>query len=202
MEKYSKEINILLNEGNLTGDWNNVYEHCMAEAKVAQVLGDLMKLSETDKEDLIRACMLHDWYKRKERELADAAGYSGYENSEHESHRKLLELGVSKRICDIAHSVAPFCFGEIDNYDILRRAMNFIDNICIGSKIVELDERIDALERTEKYKELNESGRAKFNGKTYFQIQRMWGHKIQDELEKLCGVASGQLVTVIKTQLI
>ncbi len=167
--KYCNEFHILLQQGELTGDWSNVYQHCLTEARVAEITGDLLQLPEGKKIILIKAAILHDWYKRKEREAVIAGGFEKYNDAGQDSYDKLLALGVDKHIVDIAHSVGHTAIDSVTvSTDLLRRAMFFIDLIVSNTDIVSVDQRMDNLEALDRYKELNESGRKIYNGRTYF----------------------------------
>lgn len=199
-EKYKNEFDILVRHGDLIGEWANVFEHCKKEGEVADVLAQLLSLNEKDKDDLVSAAILHDWYKRKEREAANA-GSATYQDSEHKSYNGLIELGVSERVADIAHSVGSFVLNEVHNYDFIRKVMHFIDDVCWGDKLVELDERMDNLEASDRYKKLNEEGRAVHNGKTYFEVQMEVGHQIQKEIENRLNIPNNSLMSLIKSNL-
>ena len=197
---YPKEFEILRKYGQLKDEWANVYEHCKTESVIALVISDLLKLKKDEKDILAKAAILHDWYKRKERETQE------YNKSAKDSYNKLLELGVDKRIVDIAHSVGHTSLLDIQaTHDFLKKIMHFIDDITFGNEIVEIDERIDELEKAERYKELNEGGRVVYNGRTYFEVQREVGVKIQCEIEELINetnleelIKKGELVQAIK----
>src|SRR5689334_17188270 len=82
---FHSEFTLLKNEGRLTGDWINIYNHCKLEGEVAVILSKLINLSESDSKILIKAAILHDWYKRTEIEQSQGLDIKAYENSEQES---------------------------------------------------------------------------------------------------------------------
>ena len=152
-------------------------------------------------EILIKSAILHDWYKKNEIERAKKEGHKEYEESEHDSYNKLIELGYSKRIAEVAHSVGAFSLKEIiDSTDFLKKLMHYIDDICLGDMIVEVDERIDHNESQIKYNELNESGRKVHGGKTFFEVQREVGNKIQTEIESQLHLEPKSLIAIIKQE--
>ena len=198
-KKYKREFDILVQKGNLVKDWTNVYQHCKTEGFVAAIMSNLLKLSKEESDILIKAAILHDWYKRNERERADKKGFEEYVKSEKDSYNELIKLEVDKRVVDVAHSVGSLSLNKIiDSTDFLKRLMHYIDDICLGDKIVEVDERIDYLENQEKYHELNESGRKVFSGKTYFKVQREVAKQIQTEIESKLNIEPNSLVRLIK----
>jgi hypothetical protein len=198
--KYPAEFLVLVKHGGLVDDWANVYKHCKREGEIATVLSSLLGLKEGATEILVKSAILHDWFKRKERDMA-ASNPLAYEEAEKHSIEGLKALGYSDHIIDVAHSVGSFSLKEIQiTNSILKRAMHWIDDVTHGDELVELDYRIDLLESAERYKELNQTGIAIY-GKTLFQMQREIGHEIQEELELLCGVKKGSLVSEIKSRL-
>ena len=66
--KYSQELNFLKGEGRLVDEWANVYEHCFTEGLVASIVAEALRFDSDEKDSLIKAALLHDWYKRVERE--------------------------------------------------------------------------------------------------------------------------------------
>jgi hypothetical protein len=196
-KEFQSEFDLLKNEGRLTDDWSNIYNHCKLEGIVAMILSNLINLSEDDSKVLIKAAILHDWYKKYEIEQSKGLGNIEYQNSEHDSYNKLLAVGVQNKSVDVAHSVGALSLKEIiGSQDLLKKLMHFIDDICLNDKLVEIDERIDYNER--KYPQLNEAGRKIFEGKTYFEMQRKIGKQIQSEIEGILKIESNTLVPLIK----
>ena len=199
---YPLEFEILKNNGRLIDKWANVYDHCKTEAAVALVLSDLLKLSNEERDILAKAAILHDWYKRVERETS-VKGVDEYNKAVKDSYDKLLELGVDKRIVDVAHSVGHTSLSGIQaTPDFLKKIMHFIDDITHGSMVVGIDKRIDEIEKKEGYKELNESGRVVHNGRTYFEVQREVGNTIREEIEMSIihhkQIKKGELLSILK----
>ena len=199
---FQYEFNILTDYGHLTREWSNVYAHCEKEAEVAVILSELLKLNDTSYYDLVSAAILHDWYKRHEREAANASGHMAYGESEKKSAEGLRKLGITDRVIEIAHSVGSLGLNEIEDCnDVLRLAMHYIDDITSNTEIVEINERCDRLERIERYKEWNEYGRTLYNGKTMFEKQREVGMIVQNKLEYFIGLEPNTLTQLIKQKL-
>lgn len=196
-KEFQSEFDLLKNEGRLTDDWSNIYNHCKLEGEIAAILGRLVNLDDADSKILIKAAILHDWYKRKEIEQSKGLNATAYKKSEHESYTKLLELGVPKRIVEVAHSVGALSVKEIiESQDLLKKLMHLIDDICLGNKIVEIDKRIDYNES--KYPQINVEGKELFSGKTYFEMQRKVGKQIQLEIEDILKIEPNSLIPLIK----
>lgn len=198
--KYVEYFDILKKHGRLIDDWSNVYEHCLKEAEIAELLGqmlyDLNVINLEDKINLIKAAILHDWYKRFEIERVKTDGIRAHYETENESKELLKKLNISDRIIEIAHSVGSTELLEVENYDIVRKTMHFIDDICDGNVIVEIDERIKKLEK--RYPELNESGRLLYEGKTMLEKQKEIGKNTQNELEQVLKIDRDSIVLMLK----
>jgi hypothetical protein len=170
---YTNDFSILREYGNLVDEWSNVYDHCKKEGELAFIIGKLLKLSEDDLSTLVRGAILHDWFKRSEREVAEMYGGDPekYDTANEFSYSGLIELNVPERVVEVAHSVGHTALKKIQlSSDILKRTMFLIDNIVDGDTLVEYDERMDRLEKSSRYTKLNEAGRAEHNGRTYYEV--------------------------------
>ncbi|MDO8560048.1 MAG: glycosyltransferase family 2 protein [bacterium] len=190
---FPDELAILREHGKLTGDWSNVADHCLTEAAAADILAELLQLSAADRDALVKASLLHDWYKRMERERVATEGQGTYDASATASEHGLAALGVPPAIVTIAHRVGHSqCRYFIDHPDapLLERVMFWLDTITHGNHIVGVDERVDQLESADRYRELNERGRTILDGKTYFQAQREIALAIERKLVQRTRTAS------------
>ena len=200
--QYQAELNFLKEKGMLVGEWSNVYDHCFTEGLVADVLATMLQLSKEEHELLVKAALLHDWYKRNEREAANTLGAAQYDIKAHESAKLLRDAGYPDIIVELTESVGHTSLTSILNSQIfLHRLMHYIDDITYGKKVVGLDERISALESAERYKELNESGRAIFGGKTYFEVQREVGYSIEKEISEKLQVSQSEVISLVQKNL-
>lgn len=201
--KYKKELDFLKEEGCLIDDWSNVYDHCLKEGQIAQIISNLLEFSKYDQEILVKAALLHDWYKRGEGEAVSKRGAKKYDIKAKESARLLKEFGYSEEIVELAQSIGHTSLRDIlTTNNFIKRLMHYIDDITYGDELVALDIRIDRLEEAERYKELNEMGRKIFSGKTYFQVQREVGHMIEKEIANRINVRPNQVIPIIKKYLL
>ena len=58
--------------------WRNVVEHMVVEAEAVDVLSEALGISEELRKNLVTAAVLHDVYKRKEKDIAQEKGASGF----------------------------------------------------------------------------------------------------------------------------
>lgn len=182
-------MDFLKEKGELIGEWSNVYDHCFTEGLVANIVGDFLALESREKVVLIKAALLHDWYKKKEREAADKFGAQEYDNTAREGAKLLREFGYSEEVILLTGSVGHASLKELlSGGSFLQHIMYYIDNITWRDKVTSLDERMDQLESADRYRELNELGRKIFNGRTYFEVQRELGHNIENEIASRIGI--------------
>lgn len=189
-KEFENDFKFLKDVGRLTDDWSNVYEHCRMEAYIAMILSRILDLSSEDMDDLIKSAILHDWYKRIERESEN------YETSY--SYDKLVECGYSEKIASISHSVGHTSLNTIESKPLLNKLMHFIDDIVSGTSITEISNRVEETRNTGRYKKLEEDYKVHLNGRSFFDVQIEVGEKIQNEIENLSKIPNGELVKIIK----
>lgn len=201
-QKYQTELGVLKENGRLVEDWANVFGHCFTEGLTADVFAELLNLPAGERGFLVKAALLHDWYKRNEREAANKEGFGQYDAKAKESARLLRSFGYPEEIVELTESVGHTSLQDIQSTEnFLKKLMHYIDDIIFGNKVVTLDERVDQLEAAERYKELNESGRGIFNGRTYFEVQREVGHKIEQEIASRLGIEAPRLIPLVQEKL-
>ena len=112
--------------------------------------------------------------------------YDFFEESEEHSVKGMRDRGIPEDIIRIAsadgHSALPRMMDS--NCTIEEKILHYIGSITDESNIVLLDQRIDNLEKNERYKMMNEYGRqvAWTGGRTLYEVQRDVGHQIEREL--------------------
>lgn len=201
-QTYGKELMLLKNEGRLVDDWTNVYHHCLTEGFAASVLSKALDLSDQDSASLIKAALLHDWYKRNEREAVQRLGSDQYDVKAKESAERLRKLGYPEETVSLTRAVGHTSLVHMRMQpSFLEQLIHYLDDITFGERIVGIDERINGLETAERYKELNESGKALFDGKTYFQIQREVGHQIEQLIALRLNTKPEEVIPFIKRQI-
>lgn len=173
--------------------WKNVVEHMVVEAEAADVLAEALGLSEEERKQVYKAGLLHDVYKRREKEIATQKGSQGYIESASLSSDFLRSQGYSEEIIaltqDAGSEAATIEFNKnFDSISTVRKIIRYVDDITKNNDLVALDERMDALDAKPNYKELNEKGRVLFGGRTYFEIQREISKKIEREFADKIGL--------------
>jgi len=198
-------------------DWGNVSEHCLVEAARAREFGALLGFDQDLLEDLITAAALHDVGKRNEVILAKSKGNSWetYEKADDRVRHVLLDADFSPRVVRLAGAVGHGSLQETERVlakseltadDVAFLVMHYIDDYTVGSewaepghevdgkKVSNFDARMDNNEANEQYTNLNQEGRAIFDGRTTFETQRELGHAIESRLAEMIGNAAGEIV--------
>lgn len=182
--------------------WRNVTEHAVVQAVGCRVLGELLGLLEDRLRILEIAGLLHDYDKPFQStglrrlnqrvavgEISEEDGgrlkYDFFEESEKHSAARLKELGVTEEVVRIAsadgHPALPRMMDP--NVTIEERILHYIGSIVNESSLGLLDERMDALEKNEKYVMMNEYGKRVTwtGGRTLYEVQRDIGHQLEGE---------------------
>lgn len=181
--------------------WGDPTQHCLVEAAGSEILGDLIGLSEQDKATFAKAAILHDY--RKKGEIEEGRGVTDPEVIEQiyaKTKNGLRAHGIDDEIVDLTEAVAHTSLPEFAELDAdnnivlkevspLRMAMHYIDDVTLGTNIVNFDERIDGLLARQHLYPYNEEGRAVWGGRTFFEAQREVGHLVQDKLAGLAGIS-------------
>lgn len=195
----------ILGKGGILGKgaekWRNISEHCLVEGVGADILA---KYLGADRDKVVKAALLHDWYKRQEIEaMQKLGGGEGYRKAINEDERLLYEFGIPEDIIKLAHSNTPESSNPnyLKNRSLEEKIIHFIDLITSGSEFVDFIERQRKSEQKQKNIEFSESFREKYYGKSLYEVQKEVGEMEQEEFEKLLGLEAGTLINFIKTKL-
>lgn len=201
--------------------WRNVSEHCLVQTAGVGILAEELGLPEESRVSLQKAALLHDWDKKHQTtelrkingiiesgEVTEEEGgklkYDFFEESEEHSVSGMRERNISEDIIKIAsadgHPALPRVMDP--NCAIEEKILHYVGSITDESRIVALDERVDNLERNERYKMMNEYGRQVpwTNGRALYEVQRTVGHQIEAELAQRL-IDSGNLLAEWQTRL-
>lgn len=187
-------------------DFGNVTEHCLVEAARVDILAEFLNLPDDIKRDLKIAATLHDFFKKKEKEIVTANGLSweSFEISSQKATEALRKGGFSERVIRLVNSVGHGSLIETEEIlgkDLLSfedkafLIMHYVDDYTSGSDWVPqfdintgksaLDMRMDKNEANPRYHQLNEDGKSHFNGETTFQAQRRIGNLVEEKLSTI-----------------
>ena len=181
--------------------WRNVSEHCLVEGVAADVLAEALKLSDTERKNLVAAALMHDFFKRKEIAETKARGLAGQHKAEEARDKILEESGASEEIGKIVSAASDVKRMLDPDVTLPEKIMQYIDDITMNTEIRSVDERVDKVEQNPLYLEENESGREIFGGRTFSQAQRDFGHAIERELAEKIGIPPAQLPEFIREKI-
>ena len=166
--KYLPEMRLLFRGAKLSkkeGDWNNVIDHQLACLAATDVLSTALDLPEGSRQVLNKAALVHDWDQRLEKKpghFTDEEKAAAKEQFEDlQADETLLEAtgdGFSRTVIN-------------GNASFLQEILFYTDNICKGSEIVPLKQRLDEVEA--RRSDLNEDQELtrKLGGR-YWDIER------------------------------
>jgi len=158
----------ILGEGN--EEWRNVTEHCLVAAVGADILAERLK---ADRERVVLATLLHDWYKRREVEAI----------------RELGGYGVPEDLIKLAHANTPeradpeFLAGRSRE----EKIVHFMDLSTLGSDFVEITDRWRDLGEKPFFKSYSESFRDRYGGKSLVEFQIEVTEAERKELRRRSG---------------
>ncbi len=175
--------------------FRNVVEHELVEAEVVDVLGELMGCSSEQRQMLRSAAMMHDIWKRHQREAIDQAPQEEKEKAQDQAFANQEQFLRTKRIpeeiirltASVGHTsllkfvkdpkAHPFQLQE--SVTLLMQIINYADLITLESNITTIDERIAAVNNRKKpYPEKGKGGDI-FAGRTYSEAAQEVGHIIE-----------------------
>lgn len=193
--------------------WRNVSEHCLVQTAGCGVLAQELGLSDTSRKNLELAAMAHDWDKKYQSQglrrinqqiasgqVSEEEGgkvkYDFFEESEEHNVKGMRGRNIPEDIIRIASADGHPALPRVMQPDcsLEEKILHYVGSITDENKIVLLDERIDNLEKNERYKMMNEYGRqvSWTGGRTLYEMQRDVGHQIERELVQRL-IESGRL---------
>lgn len=195
----------ILKEGGVLGkenqDWRNISEHCLVEAVAADVLAEALA---ANRDKVIQAALLHDWFKRKEIEYMKAeGGAEGSKIAHVEDENKLRELGIDEEMISLAHSNVPESADPeyIATRSVEQKIVHLVDMIASGSNIISYEDRMIPVRQKPYNIEFSDSFKETYKGRSLFDIQEELTHAEIDEFEKTIGLEQGTLIEFIKSKI-
>jgi hypothetical protein len=212
--QYMGEMKILQKGGILgTGDgnesWRNISEHVLTEGVVADVLAEALSLSPIDRKKIVKAAILHDWYKRREIEaFKKFGGYEGYLKAGAEDGKLLREYGVPEELIELAHSNIPRP-DEVNNTNtkslasrsLLEKLMHYIDIITDNTDLVGYDVKIGLARTKPAVVNFTDGFKPLYNGISLLDVQLVAAKEEEAELEKMLNVEKGGLIKFIQNKI-
>lgn len=195
-------------------DWGNVTEHCLAETARVIELAELLKLDEETRTDLIKASVLHDFFKKGEKRIALENGLSweSYDKASVEADKAMRQAGVPQSQINLVDSVGHGSLlktqellnrEDLTDQELAFLVMHYVDDYTIddnwvnpsrvenGQRVNDLDTRMDRNEAHPRYQSINLEGRNYLNGETAYHAQRRIGHMIEEYLTEVIAQRSG-----------
>ncbi len=193
--------------------WRNVVEHDLVETEVADVLAVAIGCPERDRKELSTAGLLHDVGKRLQINLIKQKGDQGQLEAFRIQSQEMAEHGISSRVIALTEACGHTSLIKFlqdptaqdlklrHDLDLPTLIIHYADDITKNTDLVTIDERIDALEnRQPPYPEAT-LGRDIFGGRTYYQVQRIVGHLVENKLAEMIGIAPQQMQEFIRSQI-
>lgn len=192
-------------------DWGNVTAHCLMCAVRVKVFAEFFGFDDDLTRDLMIAAIIHDFYKKGEKEIVVAEGlnWAAFAKASENSMRIMREAGISERAIAIANAnghgslLATEELLKEDNLSdeqLAKLILHYVDDYTINDKPVvpvseedgilinDFDRRMLNNKANERYKVLDEEGRQYFNGETTFEAQTRIGHLVEERLASILSI--------------
>lgn len=197
--RYKSEMKIL-EEGAVLGkdgrEWRNIAAHCLFEAACVDTLAEVLGLSDEQRDQLSRAAILHDWYKRREIEAMREDGVTlGYAKASAESKAQLHELGVKDEIIQLTSAIIPDSLDPeyLKSRPLGEKIIHYIDAITETTNLVDVATRMQAgLSRSPNVQAWSETFRPQFSGLTLHEAQTQVGLQEEQEFKEALGLDETQ----------
>jgi HD superfamily phosphodiesterase len=202
-QRHMNEMRILA-AGDVLGKesegWRNVSEHCLVEAVGADILAERLG---ADREKVVQAALLHDWYKRHEVEMSRSDGVEGYWRSIEEDKVILREKGIAEDIITISKAIIPESADPeyLSNRSVEEKIMYIMDMMTSGTQWMPPLERQKISAKNPNVQAFSESYRKRFNGKSLLELLIEDQAIVVKEFETKLGLATGELVPYLKEEL-
>ncbi|MDO8626465.1 MAG: hypothetical protein Q7K39_03365 [Candidatus Magasanikbacteria bacterium] len=190
--------------GKENRDWRNISEHCLVEAVAADTIA---AATGANREILVAAALLHDWFKRREIERTCATNPAQMGASladiEKADRVALEKFGVAPVVIDLAHAniLAAGDAEYLGSRTLEEKIMHWIDLSTQDTLVVDFRERVQAAEQKDAYRAWSESLRPQYGGKSLSEIDIAVAAQEQAEIERLLNIPDGALVTWIRSQI-
>lgn len=129
--------------------WSNIVRHCLLEAAAMEVVAGGLKLSKKDKDTLVLAGLIHDFYKRREIELIKKEGDSTatLEKAEKRSFDILMKNSINPETVKITDAIGITKLDWIKDpaCTLAEKVMFYIDSITKHDQLVTLEEKVAEL---------------------------------------------------------
>lgn len=129
--------------------WANIVRHCLIQAAAMEVIADGLKFQKKEKDDLVLAALVHDFYKRRELELIKKEGDSTatLEKAEEQSAKILLENNIDSEVVKITDAIGITKLDLIKDPSctLAEKIMFYVDSITLHDQILSLKEKVAEL---------------------------------------------------------
>jgi len=199
--------------------WRNVSEHCLVSGVFADILSDELHLPPDQKNLVVKAAIMHDWFKKHESIAQRAANQEGTLSLQTISEIKardnqaLQEMGVPQDIIALTGANVPET--QAGPEALPEKIIWYIDAMLSNTEPVPIRQRFDDLERgwdgtkedpirAERNNALSSLYKEYYDGQSLYDVQRELGNRISAEFAQIIGYQreTSQLPLFLKEKLV
>lgn len=126
-------------------EWVNVARHCIAVARTLDALGEMLGLSQEERDHMAHVGLVHDWNKRLTKdgdsftgdERRDAEAYAARILEEHDPEGRLIDATEPRGLPRLESNAAT----------LAEHCVHFVDLSCLPTGLVSTEERFRDFER-------------------------------------------------------
>lgn len=182
--------------------WRNVAEHCLVAGVFADILADELHLPAGQRDTVVTAAIMHDWFKKHESIGQRAANEDGTLSLQTLSEIKardsqaLQKMGVSQEIITLIGANVPDT--PEGPQRLPEKIIWYVDAMLSNTEPAPIQQRFDDLERgwdggkedptrAERNNAFSSLYREQYGGKSLYEVQRKLGDKIGAEFAQIMG---------------
>ena len=182
--------------------WRNVSEHCLVAGVLADILADELYLPEDQKSVVVKAAIMHDWFKKHELTTQQAASKEGtlslqtIAEIKEKNDQALQAMGVPPDIIALTGVNTPET--PAGPQRLSEKIIWYVDAILLNTELMPIEQRFDDSERgwdgtkedpvrAVRNNAFSNLYRAQYGGKSLYEVQRALGGKIGAEFAQRMG---------------
>ncbi|MFH1292371.1 MAG: hypothetical protein ABIH87_04225 [bacterium] len=180
--------------------WRNVSEHCLVASVFADILAEELGLEKEQREAVVEAAMLHDWFKKYEVKAMGVVEKEGkldlrkMEEIKREDQRLLQEMGIPEDIINLAGANIPETTQGPKT--LSEKIIWYVDAMLSDTEPVSIAKRFKDLkmgwdgqkenpERARRNAVFSDLYKERYDDKSLFEVQQEVGEKIGTEFKRL-----------------
>ena len=180
--------------------WRNVGQHCLVAGIFAEILADALRVPSSDKNIIVEAAIIHDWYKKHEAIAQDGLRKQNkltlqdLDDIKEMDKKALEDFGMHSEVIYLSGANVPE--SEAGPQTLSQKIIWYVDAMLSNTEPMPIKERFKNLERgwdgtkedclrASRNNLFSELFRPKYNGKSIYELQIELADIIGEEFAKI-----------------